>query len=75
MTIVGKNIRRIRRSKSISVTAVAVGLGITYQQMRNYETGRSRITEQVISKAAEILDVPVGELFLGDGDAEATDNA
>lgn len=41
----------------------AVSLNCTMQQVFNYEGGRTRITEDVIRRAAEILEVPIEDLF------------
>mgnify|MGYP000893383189 CR=1 FL=1 len=62
-TIVGANISKLRKAQGISPERFAAGLDKTVQQVFNYERGRTRVSEAVITKAAEILNVPVGDLF------------
>jgi len=62
-TIVGANIRRLRKEKGISPEKLAVELKCTVMQVFNYEGGRTRITEEIIIKACKILGTPVKKLF------------
>jgi len=66
MSVVGQNIRRIRKQRKISPEQFAVALGCTVQQVFNYEGGRTRITEETIREAAQILEVSVSKLFKED---------
>jgi len=70
---VGAKIRLRRRTVGLSQTAVAQGLGITFQQFQKYETGKNRIGAGRLSTVAEILGVPV-EFFFRDPEAVDVDS-
>lgn len=63
--IVGENIKRLRIKSGLSQTAVGDALGVTFQQVQKYETGRNRITAGKLNKLAMLLDVSMSELFEG----------
>lgn len=61
--VVGGNLSALRKAAGVSSQKMAYELGISYQQLKNYECGRTRITEATIIAAAGILNVPVAALF------------
>ncbi len=74
---VGSRIRLQRRLKGMSQTALAEGLGITFQQVQKYEKGTNRVGSSRLQATANILGVPVS-FFFEDGqgvsaDAEGSD--
>ena len=72
--VVGRNIRLRRLAKSMSQTALAERLGITFQQIQKYEKGVNRVGASRLMQIAEALDVPVHAFFDGAG-AVAIDDA
>jgi XRE family transcriptional regulator, regulator of sulfur utilization len=62
-TAVGRNIRKYRLERGITLDTLARQIDVTLQQLLNYESGRTRITEQTIIKVSQALDVPVQDLF------------
>lgn len=74
MSIVGKNMRRLRREKNIHPQELATKLGCTYQQLNNYETGRTRANENIIMRARRILETTYNELFREGADEKTTEN-
>ncbi len=62
---VGQRIRERRIVLGLSQTALADGLGITYQQVQKYETGFSRMGAGQLYGCAQLLDVPPEYFFEG----------
>lgn len=66
----GQQIRRHRLLRKLTQASVAAQVGISYQQLRKYEDGSSRITVGRLCSLAEALKVPVTQ-FLIDADPSA----
>ncbi len=64
---VGQRIRVQRQTASLSQTALADGLGVTFQQVQKYEKGVNRVGAGRLTKIAHVLGVPIGAL-LGTGE-------
>ncbi len=62
---VARRLRKCRRARKITQTALAKHVGVTYQQIQKYETGRVRLSIERLMLIAEILDVPIGGLLRG----------
>lgn len=54
---VGANIRAMRQSLGVSMTELAADLGISYQQVQKYETGRNRTSAGALCAIGEALGV------------------
>jgi len=63
--VVGRNIRVHRLARHMSQTALADGLGITFQQVQKYEKGVNRVSAARLMRIATALNVPVGRLLVG----------
>lgn len=61
--IVGQRIQILRRSKSLSQTALGSSIGVTFQQVQKYENGSNRVGASRLSEIARALDVPVSTFF------------
>jgi ribosome-binding protein aMBF1 (putative translation factor) len=61
--IVGKNIRKIRESKSISQQELAAKCNFEKSNMSRLEAGRVNPTLSTLEKVAKALDVSLAELF------------
>jgi transcriptional regulator with XRE-family HTH domain len=62
-TMVGARIRVLRIHNKISQTELAEQIGVTFQQVQKYEKGANRIGASRLSRIANVLGIPVGELF------------
>ncbi len=62
---VGQRIRERRIVLGLSQTVLADGLGITFQQIQNYEKGRDRIAAGRLYGCAQLLEVPPAFFFEG----------
>jgi transcriptional regulator with XRE-family HTH domain len=69
---VGLRIRVQRQAASLSQTALADGLGVTFQQVQKYEKGVNRVGAGRLTKIAHVLGVPIGTLLGTDEDNRAT---
>ena len=38
-------------------------IGVCYQQIQNYETGKHRVSAQTLLKIAETLDIPIEKFY------------
>ena len=56
---IGARIRAQRNARRVTQLALAEALGITFEQLRKYETGRSPISARRLQQIASLLDVPV----------------
>ena len=72
---VGSRIRMCRIMLGMSQEKVAGGLGITFQQVQKYETGKNRVGASRLQNISQILQVPVSFFFEGVPHAEAPSRA
>lgn len=63
---IGTKIREARKSKDLTQTDIADRIGITYQQVQKYESGKSSITIQRAMEIAEAIDIPVTSIMPDD---------
>jgi transcriptional regulator with XRE-family HTH domain len=66
--MVGARIRMFRINRGMSQTALAERIGVTFQQVQNYEKGANRVGASRLSQIASVLGISVGELFEPSGD-------
>lgn len=69
---VGARIRLLRKVRGVSQQALAEAAGVTFQQIQKYERGANRVSASMLSRIADALDTPVGEMF---GDHSASGGA
>lgn len=62
---VGNRLRLRRRRLGMSQECLASSLGLTFQQIQNYERGANRISASKLYEAARCLEVPVSHFFEG----------
>lgn len=60
---IGLRLRAQRRELKLSQTAVALSVGVSFQQIQKYESGRNRISASTLWRLAQRLEVPVGWFF------------
>jgi len=61
--MVGAKIRVLRLSRGLSQSDLADQIGVTFQQVQKYEKGANRVGASRLSQIANVLGIPVGELF------------
>ena len=63
---IGARIRAARVAVHMSQIALAVALGVSFQQVQKYETGKDRITASTLQGIAAVLGVHPGSFFDGE---------
>lgn len=63
--VVGATIKRLRRQKKLTQTELGEHIGVSFQQVQKYETGRNRVSASCLVKIARTLNVSVADLFAG----------
>jgi transcriptional regulator with XRE-family HTH domain len=58
-----RRLKAKRILENMSQERLARGLGISYQQLQRYESGKSRLPSSMLYRAATVLGVPVGYFF------------
>ena len=71
-TIIGANMRSIRRDAGKNLKEVAGHLGISFQQVQKYEKGTNRIGASRLQQIGAILGVPVEFFFDGAPSGDGT---
>lgn len=62
---IAQRLRLCRTLRGFSQGALAVTLGMAFQQIQKYEKGRNRIAASTLYRLAEALDVPVSFFYDG----------
>ncbi len=60
---VGRQIRLLRIQANLSQGDLGKGIGISYQQMHKYETGKNRVSASMLYEIARYLQVAGGTVF------------
>ena len=68
---VGSRIAFLRAANGLSQSALASALGVSFQQVQKYETGKNRVGAGRLQAIAERLGVPVSSFFEPQQEAEA----
>jgi transcriptional regulator with XRE-family HTH domain len=67
--VIGGRLRAQRLAQRMSEEEFARKLGLSFQQIKNYERGTSRISVSRLKKISEILGVPIAAWFSDEGPA------
>lgn len=67
----GIRVRQLRRLRGLSQADVAQVLGVTYQQVQKYETGKTRLPARMLPMLARMLGVDTELLLAGVQDQDA----
>ena len=59
---VGEKIRLERKNNKITMEELGAKIGLTAQAISNYERGERRPSFKILSKIADVLDVPLSDL-------------
>lgn len=60
---IGARLREARISRRISQAALGEQLGLTFQQIQKYESGKNRVSAGMLYRAASVLNVPITFFF------------
>ncbi|WAJ27989.1 helix-turn-helix domain-containing protein [Antarcticirhabdus aurantiaca] len=59
----GRRLQQLREARSLSAAELGRSAGLTYQQIRKYETGANRISAATLYRLALHLDVDIDVFF------------
>lgn len=59
----GAALRQLRKSRRVSMAALARHLGLSYQQIQKYERGDNRMVASLLFRIADFFGTDVGDLF------------
>lgn len=71
---VGQRIASFRKTKGMSQSHLGKAIGVTFQQVQKYETGRNRVGASRLKQISTVLGVPIATLF-ADGELEINADA
>lgn len=71
---IGRVLRSLRQKRGISQTELGDKIGVTFQQVQKYETGKNRLSGSRMQIAAEVLNVSPAVFFSAEEYALAKDN-
>lgn len=60
---IGRRIRMFRRKEGMSQQNLGEKLGVSYQQVQKYESGKNRISAEKLILVAQVLDIPIHVLM------------
>lgn len=60
---IGRKIRTLRLERGLSQSRLAVGIGLSFQQLQKYESGANRVSAGRLQKIADLLGVPVTAFY------------
>ena len=63
---IGEQIRVQRNIKKLTRAQLGEKVGVSFQQIRNYETGDQNITVERLSAISEALEYPITNFFVDD---------
>lgn len=61
--LVGKKIREFRVRHDKSQKALGDEIGLTFQQIQKYESGKNRVSASILFEISKVLKTPVGHFF------------
>jgi len=67
---IGDRLREFRKRRGLTQEQLSEKIGVTFQQIQQYENGSSRLNSDRLQQIAMALDIPIGALF-DDGDERA----
>ena len=59
----GAKLRAVRVSAGMTQTAFSQAIGVSFQQVQKYETGRDRVAASTLQKLGKVLSIHPGEFF------------
>ena len=63
---IGENIKKLRKSKSMTQDQLAEWLHVTHQAISSWETGKTQPDIETLKQMAEVFDVTIEELIYGE---------
>ena len=64
-SLIGANLRRMRKAAKISQTELGRRIGVTFQQVQKYELGQNRLSVDRMHDIHVVTGWPIIEMFTG----------
>lgn len=61
--LVGRKIREFRVKSDKSQKALGDEIGLTFQQIQKYESGKNRVSASILFEIAQVLKTPIWQFF------------
>ena len=71
---IGDRLREFRKRRGLTQEQLAERVGVSFQQIQQYENGSSRLNADRLQLVALALDIPVGSLFDDSDERALTDD-
>jgi transcriptional regulator with XRE-family HTH domain len=72
---IGHRIKSLRRSAGLSQANLGNALGVTFQQVQKYESGRSKIAAEKLHRIAQALGVDINYFYESRPEASAVEKS
>lgn len=63
--LVGKKIKEFRVRHDKSQKSLGDEVGLTFQQIQKYESGKNRVSASILFEISKVLRTPIAQFFLG----------
>lgn len=60
---IGERLREFRKRRGLTQEQLSEKIGVTFQQIQQYENGSSRLNSDRLQQISMALEIPVGSLF------------
>ena len=61
--IIGRRIRAAREPAGLGQVALAEAIGVAFQQIQKYESGKNRVAAARLFEICRVLKVPIASMF------------
>ena len=61
--VIGRRIRAARESAGVGQVALAEAVGVAFQQIQKYESGKNRVAAARLFEICRVLKVPIASMF------------
>jgi transcriptional regulator with XRE-family HTH domain len=61
--VIGRRIRAAREAAGIGQVALAEAIGVAFQQIQKYESGKNRVTAARLFEICQTLKQPIASMF------------
>lgn len=70
---IGVRLREVRKRRGLTQEQLAEKIGVTFQQIEQYESGSSRLNSDRLQQIPTALEIPIGSLFDDNDERALTD--
>ncbi len=70
---IGNRLREFRKRRGLTQEQLSEKIGVTFQQIQQYENGSSRLNSDRLQQISMALEIPVGSLFDDSDERALTD--